>query len=600
MAKKPARSVEEEFVESVARDAWKPIDNRTPWEWAEDNVVIDKTSPFPGRFRASTAPWTKEFMEVFANNGVSDISVMCSAQSSKTQTLMILLCWAVSEDPGPMMWVMAATDEAKTFCKTRLWPTLEDCPRVAQLISGNKKTMLEIDFASMPLVVNGANSKSKLQSKPIRWLFLDEVRNYPKGALEMVLKRTRAFWNARRVIISTPDQENDAVHLAFLSGDQRRYMVKCQNPDCDERFEMSWDFLKWDDNDQTHHEGRWDIDILSPTIRMECPVCSHPHLDLPQIRKRLADSGTWKPHNSLAPANRVSFTWSALLPPWVRWRDLVEEFLESKRAVNWRDFEKLKSFVNESLGQPWEDRMKDVTDWRWLEKNRKAFLIRDEWADEKRRFLTVDVQKDHLKWLCRAWGTNGASRLIDCGQVVNWDDIRQLASDLRVNNDDVVVDSGYNATEVYRQVVASGYAWKALKGDTVQHYMRNGFRRNWNIGKADPALGTPQQGKLRPIKLYFWAGHLTKDYLLQHMRGMGGGEWELPFDTPDWYLNEVTAEIREESTDAKGRSSWGWVQVRRDNHMLDCECMQIVAALITGMTMIGSDGGELPDVDRTL
>jgi phage terminase large subunit GpA-like protein len=185
------------FIENAARDAWRPIDRRPPWQWAEDNITIDKTSPFPGKFRADTAAWTKDLMEVFADNRVSEITVMCSAQSSKTQTIMMLLAWAIAEDAGPAMWVMAANDEAKTFCRTRLMPTLEQCPAIVPLLPTDRGGIrsTEIDFASMPLIVNGANSKSKLQSKPIRWLFLDEVRNYPAGALEMVLKRTRAFWN---------------------------------------------------------------------------------------------------------------------------------------------------------------------------------------------------------------------------------------------------------------------------------------------------------------------------------------------------------------------------------------------------------------------
>jgi hypothetical protein len=76
-------------------------------------------------------------------------------------------------------------------------------------------------FSAMPFYFVGAGSPSKLQSKPIRWLFLDEVRNYPPGALDTVLKRTRAVWNSRRLIISTPDRKDDAVYRAYLAGDQR-------------------------------------------------------------------------------------------------------------------------------------------------------------------------------------------------------------------------------------------------------------------------------------------------------------------------------------------------------------------------------------------
>lgn len=573
-----------DFIEEAARDAWRPIDRRPPWQWAEDNIVIDKTSPFAGKFRADTAPWTKRVMECFADNGISDISVMCAAQSSKTQTIMILLAWAIAEDAGPAMWVMAANDEAKTFCRTRLMPTLEDCAAIKPLLPNDRGGIrsTEIDFASMPLVVNGANSKSKLQSKPIRWLFLDEVRNYPKGALEMVQKRTRAFWNSRTVIISTPDMQHDEVHQAFLAGSQEHLYVAC--PSCAGRFVQEWSQMKWDDNEVTRPHGVWNFDKLAATVRMECPKCGHRIHDRPQERKALARSGVWIAHNPDAPKNKVSFTWSAMLPPWVAWRELVEEFLQAHKSLTWHDHEKLKSFVNESLGQPWEDTMKDVKDWSWLEERKAPYTVRSTWADESRRFLTADLQKDHLVYVCRAWANGGASRLIDYGRVVNFDELRALQKDLAVDSDDVAIDTGYNATVVYQEIVKSGYQWKAFKGDSAQCYTNEGVRRCWTSSRADPAIGTAQQGKLRPIRLFFWAGHLTKDILYQHMRGLAA-PWELPEDVSQQYLDEVTAEIREERVDAKGRVSYEWIQVRKDNHALDCECMNLVAALITKIAM---------------
>jgi len=48
-------------------------------------------------------------MEAFGDNRVSEIAVQCSAQSSKTQTILGCACWTVGEDPGPAMWVIGRT-----------------------------------------------------------------------------------------------------------------------------------------------------------------------------------------------------------------------------------------------------------------------------------------------------------------------------------------------------------------------------------------------------------------------------------------------------------------------------------------------------------
>ena len=60
-------------------------------------------------------------------------------------------------------------------------------------------------------------SKARLQSKPIRWLVCDEVRHHPPGRLAMVLKRTRSFWNWRRLLNQPETQEGDRAGIC-LSG----------------------------------------------------------------------------------------------------------------------------------------------------------------------------------------------------------------------------------------------------------------------------------------------------------------------------------------------------------------------------------------------
>ena len=83
--------------------ACKPADRRPPWQWCEEHVQVDETSPLPGRWRSDASPWVKPVMEDFANNGVRDIAVQCAAQSAKTQTAMNCACWAIAEDPDPAM-----------------------------------------------------------------------------------------------------------------------------------------------------------------------------------------------------------------------------------------------------------------------------------------------------------------------------------------------------------------------------------------------------------------------------------------------------------------------------------------------------------------
>lgn len=569
---------------SVIGDIFSTKDFKTPWEWAEDNVIIDKTSSFPGKFKSTTAPWTKELMEIFADNDVRELSIMCSAQSGKTQALMVLAAWAIAEDPGPLMWVMAAQDEAEDFMKTRLFPTLNECPAIRNIMpterGGRRKGT--IDFPSMPLHVRGAGSPSKLQSVPVRWLILDEVRNYPAGALEMVKKRVRAQWNSKIAMISTPLSENDAVHQAFLDGDQRHAYCACMA--CSEKFTPKWEHLTFPENEITKIEGRWMFDSLAPLIRLRCPACGHEHADEPFVRKRLANSVEWRAHNAAAPKHKVSFTWNSIIPPWVRWRDIVEEFLVAKRQATFGNILPLRTWQNETMGEPWQERTKetlfaDATQASDYEPNKTY---------GGRLFLTVDVQKNCVWFVVREWYPGGASRLIDYGSLPEIDSIVDLIKKYGIDNGNVLIDSGYETQLVYQKILQNGATWKPTKGhDNPNGYHWKGVRQPYMWSIVDAMMS---RGEKKTLRLLVFSNPLIKEALLHLMSGHGA-KWEFSKNVTDEYIAQINAEKREERIDAFGRVSYIWRRVRKDNHLFDCETMQVLAALAS--KIIGQDAAKI-------
>ena len=72
-----------------------------------------------------------------------------------------------------------------------------------------------------------------------------------------------------------------------------------------------------------------------------------------------------------------------------------------------------------------------------------------------------------------------------------------------------------------------------------------------------------------------------KDHLALFTHGVVG-QWSLPKKTGRDYVEQMTAEVREEREDSRGRIKVLWVQKRRDNHYLDCELMIDVAAIVSG------------------
>jgi len=554
----------------------------------------------PGKWRSDNSPWVKGFLEAFSDPNVSELVTMCSAQSAKTQMVMVALFWAVAESPGPIQWVMAAADEAKEFARTRLIPEVLNCKPVAALLA-SEPGLTSIDFIGSAFLMTGANSKSKLQSNPKRYLFLDEVRNYPPGAYEMVRKRVRSFRNSKICTISTPDKTNDPVHRAYLDGNQQCWHFAC--PACGHEQQLHFRQFKWDKNETTRPEGRWDFDKLADTIRFECEKCAHPIKDTPSNR-RMVCGGGWIAMNPDAPRNRVSFHWNAFLPPWVRWRDNVVEFITSYSVLKNGDHESYKSFINETLGEPWEDRLKEVTDFGALEHRRASYSLGEPTPDGWVPILSIDVQKDHYRYVCRAVGPLGASRLVAFGSVTATADdaeLDALPGKLGVDAGNVCIDSGHAAARVYRICMRNG--WKAFKGNDTEYFTakindadghEKKVRRLWVLAYVDPALGMKSDGPRRPkpIKLFHWSNPGIKDVVAEWMAGLGP-DWCIPNDDTEQmrdYISQVTAQRRVEQVDAKGTVRHVWMQTRRDNHYGDCE--EMIAVAMLAKRLVGRSPGD--------
>lgn len=545
-------------------------------------------------------------MEEFADESVNEISCMCSAQSAKTLTILCLLCWAIAEDPGPILWVTKSIQEARKLAKSRLLPLLERCGPVAAKLPRQRelKTTLEIYFPGAPLIIVGADSPASLQSTPYRYIFLDEVRSYKPGAVEMVEQRTTSYpHNYKKVIISTPSEEQDVVHRAFLSGDQQHWFAECINAQCRHLQELLWKDkgtkggLKWDTNETTKPEGKYNFDELAKTIRYECEACGCHMKDEPAVRKHLASNGDWRAMNPNAPSNVKSHTWGQLLPWWTSWKKQVFQFLTATAALEWNDHEPLKGHMTETRGQPWADRLRYAKDEKFIEKREREYDPRATWLDEngnpveRRRFATIDVQGKggrHFYLVIRAWGFGGRSRKLFSAKVWSMDELRQHLAEWKVPADNVAIDAGNWQSEVFQYVIDSGYRWKAMKGDDAPFFRVDGQNRIYTFTDYDPAIGTAMAGRVRPIKLWIFSKPATLDRLKLFQHGLAG-DWIFYKGASEEYKIQVTASVRRERTDSKGVVRIEWISQRED-HYEDCERMQITCAAVTELLSAPTQG----------
>lgn len=565
------------------------------------------------KWDSSQSIFLRQITEDFKNPSINEITCMCSAQSAKTETLIALLLWAIAEDPGPILWVTSNQTEARKIARTRIMPAIDLCAPVIDKVPDGRydRTTTTIYFPGCPLVICGADSPANLQSTPYRYIFLDEVRSWKEGAVQMVSKRTRSFPHSyKKVVVSTPDMANDQMHRFFLAGSQSHWHCRC--PDCKTDFTLDWGDrktkggLKWDENEETIVEGKVVFDKLLETVRYQCPGCDRKWRDNPKDRKLLSNSGKWVSYNTRRAKNIRSYNWNALLPWWPSWTNQVQEFFDAMAAMRVGAWKPLKDHYNETRGQVWSDEFRFAKDRGTIDERVGDYEVTDFQAhlvaakalgfqevkigDFKvaRVLMTIDVQGAggrHYWAVIRAWSDDMRSRFITSAKLYSIAEINQLADEWGVSPDNIVIDAAKWAPEIYRNIIESGFRWKAFRGDHREHFVEAGpkgpIKTIVKVSHVDPCQGTQQEGQFGEIPLILFSKPSTCDLLDAYLYGIIPG-WEISETADDTYRLQVMAYYRHISVDKNGNEKFEW-RPKRENHLADCERMQIAAAKLTGL-----------------
>ena len=581
------------------------------WQWWESNIVLDSSGPFPGQYRTSLTPMVRWLADWAQNPRVRRIVGMGAAQTIKTQFLLNLFNWTVNESPGTTMWVMADADSVREFWTKRLEPSIDGCALTEKRFVGRSKDL--VCFNSMNLLLRGSQSRGKLQSDPVRRLFLDERREWKKGSIDLVRKRTRTFNESQEFSFGTAGEKDDELHCDFQEGSQTHPHFNCLKCGHSQPFrfgkEKSTLFpsvrtkggLVWETNDTTKPLGQWDFKQLRKTVRYQCEECGHLHMN----EDKLAMLETLHPHdyNPAAPPDKKSLHWNALGFLWEQcdWGAIVEEFLRALWAAKHGNIEPLKAFVTETLGEPWEDKLGVIEDFGFLEARKQNYDFGEKWPEEVTRFIAADRGEaggEHYWWVVRAVGRFGKSRLIAHGRALTLAELEETRKQYGVKVNNAMLDTGWKAGECYRFCVSTG--WKAFKGepnaDYFLHRVKTGpntfktVRRIWERTFVDPFFKQPGARKLIP--LFRHCGNAVKDRLAEYMTGLVG-EWTIPAAIAREYMEQLTGERRFEVVDPKGRVRYEWRRVG-PNHYFDCECQIFVACDATKLIPERTPTGDPP------
>lgn len=553
-----------------------PPEDITVSEWAERHRILDsKSSAMPGRWRNNVTPYLSGIMDEFNNYETEEIVFCKPTQVGGTECILNDLGWIISQDPAPTMIVYPTDKLGATTSEYRLQPMFKLADDLSQRYREHSSADAELQFDGMFISIAGANSPSSLASKPIKYLFLDEVDKYPEASkkeadpISLARERTKTFVSSKKIYMcSTPTLRTGHIWKAKEAADvEKHYFIPC--PHCGEMIELVFSQIKWPDK----------TDDLPDADRAEMAfyVCQKCGTVISDAEKNLAmQRGDWRSVRESAKNKRVVAFWlNTLYSPFVRFADIAKEFLHSKD-----DPDLLHNFVNSWLAEPWEDTKLKTSSELVLERQSALdeFVV-PEWT----KLLTggIDVQENCLYWTIRAWGDYITSQCIAHGQAFSFAEVSQVMNleYLKEDGDPVVVnlvliDSGDQTDMVYEYCAENAEWALPCKGisNGLSHY------RISTVNKA----GSKAYG----MQLVLVDGGKYKDMIASRMRKPNDqkGSWMVYRNCDLDYAEQVTAEHKVAHR-ANGRETQVWEPKtsHADNHYLDCEVYAMAAADILGV-----------------
>jgi phage terminase large subunit GpA-like protein len=541
-------------------------------QWADAKRRLSpEASAEPGRWDTARAEYQRGIMDALSDPAVNVVVVMSSAQVGKTEAVLNVTGYFIDQDPAPILVLQPTLEMGQAFSKDRLAPMLRDTPVLADKVadprsrdSGN--TLLHKRFYGGHLTVVGANSASGLASRPIRVLIADEVDRYPISAgtegdpVSLAIKRTTTFWNRRIVLVSTPTVKGQSrIEAAFEESDKRFYLVPC--PDCGHEQRLRWQQVRWPEGNAAGAE-------------YACEDCGTLWSDAQRwgaVRK-----GRWEATAEFR--GIAGFHLNELYSPWRRLSETVADFLAAKA-----DPERLRTWVNTSLGETWEDRGETV-DHSALDRLREPYGPDDLPDEVQVATAGVDTQGDRLEVEIVGWGEDEESFGIayhvlygDPAQPAVWEEL-----------DAVLLETYRTASGRTVRVQAAAIDSGGHHAEAVLRFCRERFRRRVYAIKGQGGQGKPvwpvRASKTKTRDSVFMVGVDTAKDTIYARWGIddpGPGYCHLPADPSTGYDDDWTEQATSEQRVTRyreGRPYTVWVLPKgKRNEALDCRVYALAA-----------------------
>jgi phage terminase large subunit GpA-like protein len=601
------------MIGAASIEAWKLRDRRPIWEWAHDNVTLPPVLTKTSAFSVEDSLHFCEPLDALRDDRVREINIMAPPRSGKSLIADLFIPWTIDNDPASVLHVFQDDAMAKSYAETRAMPVIKSVSAITELLQTNRHATRtkEIVFSNgLPYIVTGP-ALGKLQSRGFRVVIIDEpwlIAKDHAGRIAEAKARMGDFARQQRnkfLCISQGGTEGDDWAQQFALGSLHEWNVECCG--CRKRFVPEWEGKRSDGTrwgicyDAVKTEsGRRNIRAAMESIRYECPHCGHPHMDTPRVKQAWNVNGCYVAEDG-GSAKRKSYHWCGLIiDPWA---DQVEEWIRAQDAYDDGNHQPLITFYQKRRASHYDaDKAERVFELPSVE------LTSDKKYDLT--FLTVDVQQDHFWAVIGGWSQAGDITVLWAGRLYGWQEIADMQRSHNIQDQCVFIDAGEGSrqAEIFSECARHGHtvgamwkSWVALKGRDRNDGFRVEVRRgqyvykpySWPPAKGDPTIGLraddPRRAELRGkyCPVVQWSNYTIKGLAKVRRDEMAAGSPRSQVIKAEWndeFARQLHSERETTLEDKYGKRTKRWVRIgKRDNHLWDCLCMQLVAAAMAGI-----------------
>lgn len=623
-------------IQEAVRKGLTPLKVQVPInlvEWSEENFYLSAESSYVEQ-KWVTIPWQRGIMLAISNDDIRVVNWIKSARVGATKIMLAASFYFAHHKNRTQIFYQPNDKDAEEFCSAEVDTALRDVPCMREIFpdlgkqtKNNKNDKKQ--FLGSILYIKGGKAGTNYRRISADVIFYDELEGFDKdiqgegSPLKLGDKRLEGSLFPKSVRMTTPKTKNGSLIEGAVKASDclMRYYVPC--PHCGE-----YQVLKWGGPD-VPYGMKWDKDNpKSVHYCCEHHGCAIHNNDLPMMNEagfwanddltvKMNNDGYFFDENNIAipPPQNLSFhIWTAY-SPFVQWSLLVSEFMSAQRVLREEnDPTELKTFVNTTLGETWEDEQAERMDTDVLMDQREHYP--EDGFDKKGLFIvgSFDMQDDRIEGKIKVYGKNKESWLLDVIVIYGnptqpdmWDALERRVNKTYLREDGVELpvsrftfDSGGHYTnEVYQFCNRIGLH-RAIPTKGASTY-------------GEPLYKFPKKTNEYGVYLVIIGTDTVKDIVYGRLRSTieeveeGTDRFGIcHFPIADFcdrsYFDQLTSEVKVYKKH-RGRMIQVYDNEGRRNEMLDTECGCVVAFEISlrhyGVNLDDLEHKQVKPLERT-